>query len=182
MDKNELKKRMLKNHTFLENETHSQIHMGALQLSRHLPNIFKAISPKISKTQSHYNLITEDDIRQKKDLFNNGMINCHVCINAMTNDSHAEMDSFHALTCVPKQFDENYKRLETKFLFQINDDTTICVPMHERMAFMHSGFMLSHHQVLEKKHRSNTTFINLATHGNKRLFHNMMSSFRRDLL
>ena len=109
------------------------------------------------------------------------MINCHVCINAMTNDLHTEMDSSYTLICVPKQLDENYKRLETNFLFQINDEKTIRIPMNERMVFMYSGYMLSHHQVLEKN-QSDTTFINLATYGNKRLFHNMMSSFRRDVL
>ena len=53
--------------------------------------------------------------------------------------------------------------------------------MRERMAFMHFGHMLIHHR-FGKKHRSDTTFMNLATHRNKRLFHNVMSSFRYDAL
>lgn len=66
MDKNELlKKRMLKNHAFLENKIYSQIHMGTMQLSHHLPNIFRVISPKISQMQAHYDLTTEDDTREK---------------------------------------------------------------------------------------------------------------------
>ena len=169
-------------HEFIENKLYSHIHQGLKQLSRHLPNIIKVIAPKISKLQSHFDLVNKEDTHEKKELFENGILNCHICINAMTNESHTEMDSSYTLINVPKQIDPNYRRLNTKFCFHINENTTIIIPMDERIVFLYSGYMLSHHQVLEKQYRPSTTFLNLASYGNKRLFHNMISSFRRQIL
>ena len=121
----------------------------------------------------------DENNEEMNTLFKNGIINTHLCVNAMTAESHTEMDTLYTIICVPKQIDRNYKRLETRFLFHLNDTNTLEIKMFAHMDLIYSGYMLNHHQIFNKDYLKDTKFINIASYGNKRLFHNMLSSFER---
>ena len=53
--------------------------------------------------------------------------------------------------------------------------------MSENTVFLYSGYMMTHHQVLDKNKVKEAKFINLASYGNKRLYHNMLKSMKREL-
>ena len=183
MDKNhKLKDNFATLNGDMENKLFDHVYAGIVEISRKIPNILEMMSNKISKVQPHFDMLETNTSVNKRVMFKYGMLNCHLCLNAMTKDAHTEMDTSYTIISVPNQIDKNYRRLKTRFLFELNDNLTLKVRMLERMGFVYSGYIISHHQVNDQNYVKNTTFMNLASYGNKRLFHNMMMSFKRDLM
>ena len=58
-------------------------------------------------------------------MVNGGISNGNIYINAMTEERHTKKDSSYTLIYVPKQEDYTYKRLDPKFLFNLNDKKTL---------------------------------------------------------
>ena len=150
-------------------------------LCRHLPNLKSMLSPDISKISIYFDISKKEEIESSKKLFKCGLLNSHLCINARTNIPHTECDSSYTVIGVPKQTDNNYKKLNPNFNFYINPNERIVVPMHDNICILFSGFMLTHNQSLESVDRKKGTFVNVATYGNKKLFDNMMKSFKRQI-
>ena len=165
----------------IEGKLFSIIFHGIKQLSKKNPNIICMISPKIQKVQSIFDLLDDESLQEQKVMFDYGMINAHLCINAMTAQAHTEMDSSYTVITVPKQIDKNYNTLGTRFVFEINNKMNINIKMTENVTFIYSGYLLTHHQIHNHSRSNSAMFLNLASYGNKRLFHNMMKSLRRDL-
>ena len=85
---------------------------------------------------------------------NKGFLNCHFCINAQTDMEHTEPDASYTVIIVPKQVvdkEDNEPSHIGRFEFNINEDTTIVIPMNPGLLMTYSGFMLTHRQQLLKK-------------------------------
>ena len=150
-------------------------------LSRYIPNTIKMMSLKISCMRYYFGDEKKRTKNVVKSLFDRGIVNAHLCVNAATGVSHTEMDGSYTLISVPMQPNDNWKKMQTKFHFNIKENESIVIPMTEMVCFLFSGFMLSHNQVINDKPESteNDFFLNIATYANKRLCDNMFKSFKR---
>ena len=93
---------------------------------------------------------------------------------------HTEADSTMTVISVPFQPDPNYGMLNPQFYFEVTNTKTIVIKMKEYLTFSFLGYMLNHQQVINNNVNKNT-FINIASYGNKRLFHNILKSIKRNL-
>ena len=163
----------------IEKAIYGHLNKSILYLSRNLPNLKTMLSPDLTKVSFEFELLNKFDSDETQKMFDIGMLNGHVCVNARTGQAHTECDSSYTTISVPSQLDDNYVKLNPTFHFVLNNSTKLILPMKSNVSFTYSGWLLSHHQVLDSIDKSKGVFINLATYGNKRLFDNMMKSFRR---
>ena len=70
---------------------------------------------------------------------------------------------------------------KAKFELFINESKTVVIHMHPGPVFCYSGYMLTHHQQLTIGTYDNESFINIVSYNSKRLFNNLMESFRREI-
>ena len=53
--------------------------------------------------------------------------------------------------------------------------------MHAGLILTYSGYLLTHRQQIYVGNESSTPFMNIVAYNSKRLFSNLMESFRRDI-
>ena len=170
------------------NEKYRQIEASVMELllqkctilSRILPGFLNIVSTKIKNMIPLINVSDEDDCFYSNLLQKNGIMNVHVCINAQTKIMHTEADSTMTVIGVPFQPDPNYGMLNPQFYFNVTKTETIVINMKEYSTFSFLGYMLNHQQVMSNNPNKNI-FINIASYGNKRLFHNILKSIKRNL-
>ena len=63
----------------------------------------------------------------------------------------------------------------------LNIDQIIIVPMHPGTIITYSGYMLTHRQQIIDLNTLSILFLNIVAYNSKRLFANLMESFRRDI-
>jgi len=151
------------------------------QLNQRFSPLRKTLSPNVAKVQMHMNVFED---RNKKDikLASNGFLNYNLCLNAKTEDPHTECDSSYTVITVPNQMRngtiKGYKNCGS-FEFIINSQSTIVIPMKIGTNFAYSGYLLTHRQQIRNEDESEYPFINIVSYNSKRLFENIMESFRR---
>ena len=114
----------------------------------------------------------------------NGFINSHLCLNAQTASQHTEPDSSYTIITVPKQSKRTSKfgfENVGKFELIINDGKSIVIPMKIGTIFTYSAYTLTHRQQIAQENSDNEPLINIVSYNSKRLFSNMIESFRRDI-
>ena len=125
------------------------------------------------------------DIGMKKDHdLSASMWNTNVCVNASTGDFHTEKDTSYSLITVPSQKQKAQKKCGNKysFLFKLNANTTLSLPMSIDLTFLFSGTFLSHRQEgNNSRNKEDSPFINLSSYGNQRLFTHIRKSFSRTM-
>ena len=163
----------------IEDTIYGSIYGDIIQLSKYLSNLRTMISPNISKITNEFDIVEEEELHEAKRMFSMGMLNGHFCVNARTCQAHTECDASYTIITIPPQTFDGHRILNPNFHFVINERFSILLPMVPNVSFLYSGFMLCHHQVLDTTDTKKGIFINLATYGNKRLFDNMVRSFRR---
>ena len=118
----------------------------------------------------------------EKEVEMQGYLNCHFCINAQTQMEHTEPDASYMVIMVPSKIvNEQGEKCSHKgrFDFIINKSSTLVVPVNPGLSMTYSGYMLTHRQQLRLETESLVPFINLVSYNSKRLFSNLMESFRR---
>ena len=143
----------------------------------------KKLSPKVATIQSNIdfhpnNTPLENDIEMK------GYLNCHLCINAQTSIAHTEPDASYTIIVVPSGFqklEKNEKSNKGKFEFFIDEDKIMVLPMHAGLILPYSGYLLTHRQQIYDGNELSPPFMNIVAYNSKRLFSNLMESFRRDI-
>ena len=143
----------------------------------------KSLSPNVANIQTHLNVFEE---RNKDDdiLPTSGFLNYNLCINAETEQAHTECDSSYTIICVPNQNLNSHvpgNKNTAHFQFVVNPETTISVPLNVGTILTYSGYLLTHRQKILNKDPNQNPFINIVSYNSKRLFENMMESFRRFL-
>ena len=63
----------------------------------------------------------------------------------------------------------------------LNQNQVINVPMHQGTIIAYSGCMLTHRQQIMNLDTLVLPFVNIVAYNSKRLFSNLMESFRRDI-
>ena len=71
--------------------------------------------------------------------------------------------------------------IKARFELFINESKTIVIHMYPGTVFCYSGYMLTHCQQLTMGTYDSEPFINIVSYNSKRLFNNLMESFRREI-
>ena len=167
----------------MENRVYKVLEHSVQCFNNQFAALEKMLSPKISTMQAFMDIYPDRKYADKQ-LEKNGFINSHLCVNAQTAVQHTEPDSSYTIITVPKQSKRTSKsRFENfgKFELIINDRKTIVIPMKIGTIFTYSAYMLTHRQQIAHENVHNDPLINIVSYNSKRLFSNMMESFRRDI-
>ena len=73
------------------------------------------------------------------------------------------------------------KKNIARFELNLNNNSMMIIPMDVGTVFTYSGFLLTHRQQILNETSSAPPFINIVSYNSKRLFENMLQSFRRYL-
>lgn len=139
------------------------------------------LSPKVAKLQVHQDFYEEKEPEEKL-LLKTGFINSFLCINARTSLFHTEMDSSYTIISVPNQNQSSTnegKKNKGQFEFLLNEEKKFIIPMKVGSIITYSGYMITHRQQVTNLCDNSDPFINVVTYNSKRLFGNMLESFRR---
>ena len=147
------------------------------------PPFCNSISPWVNKLHVHMDVFPERETDDKQ-LANSGFITYNLCLNAQTAEKHTECDASYTIIAVPNQLHKNVydkKKNIAKFEINLNDNSQMIIPMDIGCVFTYSGFLLTHRQQIHNESSDVVPFVNVVSYNSKRLFENMLQSFRRYL-
>ena len=148
---------------------------GVQSLISILPKVQDYISPALNIA---YNIQKDiGDCNLKKTAVSEvGLWQSSICIDCQTSSLHTENDCTYTVITTPNQD----KHTVPIFLFEIQKGFTIGLQMDPGVTFMFSGKYLYHRQmVLDVKDKESTSYINLASYGNAKLFNHFKSTLGR---
>ena len=98
---------------------------------------------------------------------------------------HTEPDASYTIISVPtnvnRNNDRNLRPNKGKFEFMLNDDEIVSLSLSSGIILVYSGYMLTHRQQIIINNETSPPFINSVAYNSKRLFSNLLKSFRRDV-
>ena len=166
-----------------------QLESSLGQLESTFPNISNIICPILNIVNQIETNTIELNFK-KQQTGDNGLWQSSICVNAVTKLFHIERDVTYTLITVPKQKKVKSgckKNSETFFLFKLNNDNCIAIPMIDQTSFMFSGTMLTHRQfsmdgyMNKKKRECINPYFNIASYGNEKLFRHIRTSLNRNI-
>ena len=101
-----------------------------------------------------------------------------------TEVEHTEHDSSYTVIVVPNQDSStavNGTKSPGRFELVLNETTTMLINMYPGIMFTYSAYMLTHQQQLNRNMKADSEFVNIVSYNSKRLFYNIMESFRHDI-
>ena len=167
----------------IEDNIHSFMESSIDSIHTPFAPLQKSISPLIEKLQPHLDMFP-DKMKDECKLVDQGFVNYNLCLNAQTEQSHTECDASYTVITVPNQLQKTVcKEKKNKGIFELNlnETNTLIIPMNVGTSFVYSGFLLSHHQQIQNLNDDTHPFVNIVSYNSKRLFENMLQSFRRYL-
>ena len=166
-----------------------QLESSLGQLESTFPNISNIICPILNIVNQIETNTIELNFK-KQQTGDNGLWQSSICVNAVTKLFHIERDVTYTLITVPKQKKVKSgckKNRETFFLFKLNNDNCIAIPMIDQTSFIFSGTMLTHRQfsmdgyMNKKKRECINPYFNIASYGNEKLFRHIRTSLNRNI-
>ena len=156
-----------------------EIERSVKDLNIFVPNIRSILAPVLDTT--FYIQTDFKDINLRENLGSiNGCWQSSICVNAETQEYHTEHDCTYTLISIPNQSKSKESKMKYDFLFNLTDKQSINIHLKPGVSFMFSGLFLKHRQ-----NKSNTIsnsdepFFNIASYGNKRLFHHLRKTINR---
>ena len=163
----------------LEEMVARELEAGIEGISKITPNIRKLIAPVINV--AYREQLKKGDINLNKGaLFDSGLWQSNISVNARTASFHTENDSTYTVISIPKQEVNSQRKHEYSFLFKIKDKNNISIRLTEGISFVFSGKLLTHRQSCNfPVDMKGETFINFSSYGTKRLFSHIKKPFMR---
>ena len=106
-----------------------------------------------------------------------------ICVNASTDILHTERDCTYTLISVPQQKLKRSKKpkMDLMFIFQLNSDKSITLPLKVGLSLIFSGLFLTHYQHYPNHQGNNDEpCYNGASYGNTKLLSHLHCSFTRN--
>ena len=151
-------------------------------LSKYLPKIKSIISPIIATAYELQSSIRNINIKEGY-ASNSGCWQTSICIDATTGEFHTEKDCTYTLISIPNQNTISSKTAGNNyhFLFSLIDKRILNIPLYPGILFIFSAAFLTHRQHINEFIHSNEqeVFFNVASYGNKRLYHHIKKSFNK---
>lgn len=164
-------------------------------LSNCLPGFSDIVASSMEQLQHMMNIDGDDNSEEEFLAMEKGILNVHLCVNASTKEFHTEPDATMTIISVPPQYHDTnttagnyashrynskYGQSLPQFQFALAKDETLIIPLKQYTAIAYSGYLLNHRQIY-KHADEKSDFINIASYGNKRLFHNIVKSCKRNI-
>ena len=164
-------------------------------LSNCLPGFSDIVASSMEQLQHMMNIDGDDNSEEEFLAMEKGMLNVHLCVNASTKEFHTKPDATMTIISVPPQchdtnttadnyashrYNSKYGQSIPQFQFALAKDETLIIPLKQYTTIAYSGYLLNHRQIY-KHAGEKTDFINIASYGNKRLFHNIIKSYKRNI-
>ena len=106
-------------------------------------------------------------------------------MEASTGEFHTEKDCTYTLISIPTQNTITKKSAGNNyhFLFCLSNKIQLNIPLYPGISFIFSAAFLTHRQHINEYDKSNENerFFNVASYGNKRLYHHIKKSFNKSL-
>lgn len=162
---------------YMERQSCAELTIGINSLCKVFPNIQKYISPTLSAINSiqiNGNLNLKALEHSHANLWQTS-----ICVNAQTGQFHNENDCTYTIITTPNQDCSDHPH-EYNFIAQLMDNHNIGIKLEAGMTFMFSGKYLTHRQSCNNNiTASNSTFVNIASYGNERLYNHLKSTLKR---
>ena len=165
----------------LDKHMSSLINCGVDELKRFLPETGFMLAPIINTAFEVQKVINRKILTPLK-VTNSGSWNTHIFINGCTEHFHAEKDCAYTCIHVPVQDVPKNRQLNQQpaFLFQLNGNQRILLPLTHPVSFMYNAQLISHRQAYYPECSDNLPpFINVSSYANKKLFDHLRKSFNR---
>ena len=148
---------------------------GVQSLVSILPNVRDYIAPTLNTAYKVQSEIGDCNLK-KTAVSDVGLWQSTVCVNCQTSVLHTENDCTYTVITTPNQV----TNVVPIFLFEIKKGFTVGLQMDPGLTFMFSGKYLFHRQmILDQIDTTNSTFINLASYGNDKLFNHFKTTLHR---
>ena len=167
----------------IEDDIRRFMEISIESMNTHFAPLRKSISPLVSKLHVHIDAFVDKDKKDRK-ITEYGFLNFNLCLNAQTAEMHTECDASYTIISVPVQLEKKVnlaKKNKGKFELNINEELTFIIPMDIGTCFTYSGFLLTHRQQIYMLTDQANPFFNIVSYNSKRLFENILQSFRRYL-
>ena len=171
-----------KNANLYESLCANEISRAVSALKIFVPNIKYIIAPVL---ETSYELQLEEkelNIKETPSIAD-GCWQSSICVNAETKQMHTEHDCTYTLISIPKQVIPKDTKCFPKydFLFKLTNNQSINISLKPGISFMFSGLFLTHRQNKSKvTQHDKMPFFNMASYGNKRLFHHIRKTYNRN--
>ena len=153
-------------------------------LSSILPKIKTIISPIISTAYELQSSIRNINIKEGY-ASHSGCWQTSICMDATTGQFHTEKDCTYTLISIPNQntITKQSAAINYHFLFSLSNKIQLNIPLYPGISFIFSAAFLTHRQHINEYDKSNENerFFNVASYGNKRLYHHIKKSFNKSL-
>ena len=159
-----------------------EISISTKDLSKVLPKITSIISPIVSTAFELQSFKKNINIKEGY-ASNSGCWQSSICVDATTGEFHSENDCTYTLITIPNQSTIKSQPAGDNFHFLISltEKKILNIPLHSGISFVFSAQFLTHRQHRNAYIYSNDddVFFNVASYGNKRLFHHIKKSFNK---
>ena len=152
-------------------------------ISKFVPKIKTIISPVIATAYELQSSIRNINI-QKCNASRSGCWQTSICIDASTGELHTEKDCTYTLISIPNQNTITSKDAGNNyhFLFSLTDKKRLNIPLYHGTSFIFSATFLTHRQhINDFNSNDKEVLFNVASYGNKRLYHHIKKSFKKAL-
>ena len=150
-----------------------ELERSVKDISSFLPNTQSILAPVLDTS---FHIQTDyKDLNFKETLASNsGCWQSSICVNAQTKKLHTEDDCTYTLISIPNQNRPKESQVRYDFLFNLTGNDSLNIPLKPGVSFMFSGLFLTHRQNKSiEVTAKNDIFFNIASYGNKRLFHHL---------
>ena len=164
-------------------ETHvaSLINGGVDELKRFIPETEVMLAPILNTAFDAQNSIHIKILTPLK-VTSRGSWNTHIFVNGCTHNFHAEKDCAYTCIHVPMQDSPTNTAIDKQpsFLFQLNDNQRLLLPLSKPISFMYNAQYVNHRQAYYPSNDEQiSAFVNVSSYGNEKIFNHLRRSFQR---
>ena len=164
---------------YLEYKCAMALDYGISKVRKIIPEIKHLLCPIINAA-FHKQSKEGIDMIQSRYASDNGCWNSFLFVDGKTDNFHRENDCAYTFITVPKQNLTKGKHIleQTHFLFQINEDKKLSLPLIDDITFLYNASFLTHRQSYFHNQNDNH-FYNISSYANDKLFNHLRKSFDR---
>ena len=157
------------------------LHSGISSMKKSVPEIIHLLCPIINAA-FHKQSSQGIELLHSQKVSNHGCWNSFLFADVRTKTFHRENDCAYTMITIPKQeMDRNqHPANKPSFLFKINEEQVITLPLMNDVSFFYNASFLTHRQsYLPSDSKCQNKFFNVSSYANKKLFNHLRLSFDR---
>ena len=157
------------------------LHWGMLEIRKVFPEIKLLLSP-ILNAAFDKQCGNGTKLLQPVDSSDDGCWNSFLFIDTRTESFHRENDCAYTMITVPNQHmdREKHPSQQPAFIFKINEQQNITLPLTSDVTFFYNASFLTHRQsYTPTETKDSHKFFNISSYANEKIFNHLLLSFER---